>query len=65
MGTAQVFLGFHNMFAGGTVLDRALAAVMLCRSFFSRYHPSASGSFRHFVIPLSLNFYQAYQRPLS
>jgi len=53
------------MFAGGTVLDRALAAVMLCRSFFSRYHPSASGSFRHFVIPLSLNFYQAYQRPLS
>ena len=45
------------MFAGGTILDRALAAVMLCRSFFSRYHPCASGSFGHFIIPLQLNFY--------
>jgi hypothetical protein len=51
------YLGFHNMFAGRTIFDGALAAGVFRRSFFSRYHPCASGSFRHFIIPLLLNFY--------
>jgi hypothetical protein len=42
------------MFAGGSVLNQAFAAMMFRRSFFRRYHPRAPGSFRHFGFSLVL-----------